>query len=81
MADQQLANKAAAPAQPINLLLDIVNGRHKLSRAIPIALLIFDALLCILIILKVPYTEIDWAALDLWSTRPHMSTPTRDFTT
>ncbi|KAF3347266.1 hypothetical protein VD0002_g5068 [Verticillium dahliae] len=62
MADQQLANKAAAPAQPINLLLDIVNGRHKLSRAIPIALLIFDALLCILIILKVPYTEIDWVA-------------------
>ncbi|EEY17363.1 dolichyl-P-Man:Man(5)GlcNAc(2)-PP-dolichyl mannosyltransferase [Verticillium alfalfae VaMs.102] len=54
MADQQLATKAAAPAQPINFLLDIVNGRHKLSRAIPIALLIFDALLCILIILKVP---------------------------
>ncbi|KAM0494733.1 hypothetical protein ACHAP9_003652 [Verticillium nonalfalfae] len=62
MADQQLATKAAAPAQPINFLLDIVNGRHKLSRAIPIALLIFDALLCILITLKVPYTEIDWVA-------------------
>ncbi|KAM0321906.1 hypothetical protein ACHAQA_009803 [Verticillium albo-atrum] len=62
MADQQLATKAAPPTQPINLLLDIVNGRHKLSRAIPLGLLVLDAVLCILIILKVPYTEIDWVA-------------------
>ncbi|KAM0281107.1 hypothetical protein ACHAQH_003686 [Verticillium albo-atrum] len=62
MADQQLATKPAAPAQPTNVLLDIVNGRHKLSRAIPLGLLVLDAVLCILIILKVPYTEIDWVA-------------------
>lgn len=38
----------------IALLQRIVTGQHVLSRAIPPALLLFDALLCVVIIKKVP---------------------------
>ncbi|KAF6824093.1 hypothetical protein CPLU01_11022 [Colletotrichum plurivorum] len=57
----------ADPAPPIHVrtmrtVLDIVNGQHALSKAIPPLLLALDAVLCGLIIWKVPYTEIDWVA-------------------
>ncbi|KAH8911181.1 ALG3-domain-containing protein [Coniochaeta sp. PMI_546] len=42
--------------------LAIAKGRHPLSKLIPPALVIFDVLLCLVIIRKVPYTEIDWEA-------------------
>ncbi|KAF4826543.1 Dol-P-Man:Man(5)GlcNAc(2)-PP-Dol alpha-1,3-mannosyltransferase [Colletotrichum tropicale] len=48
--------------QATRLVLDIANGRHALSKAIPPLLLALDAVLCGLIIWKVPYTEIDWVA-------------------
>ncbi|KAK1585525.1 glycosyltransferase [Colletotrichum navitas] len=48
--------------QATRLVLDIANGRHALSKAIPPLLLVLDAVLCGLIIWKVPYTEIDWVA-------------------
>jgi len=40
--------------QAIQLALDVANGRHFLSRLIPPALLLADALLCALVIWKVP---------------------------
>ncbi|OAA48447.1 Glycosyltransferase, ALG3 [Metarhizium rileyi] len=46
----------------LRLALDVANGRHALSKFIPIALWLADAVLCSLIIWKVPYTEIDWVA-------------------
>ncbi|KAI5868291.1 glycosyltransferase family 58 protein [Durotheca rogersii] len=51
-----IASKAAT------LSLDIANGRHLLSRFIPACLFLFDAMLCALVIWKIPYTEIDWRA-------------------
>ncbi|KAL2258234.1 hypothetical protein VTK26DRAFT_8538 [Humicola hyalothermophila] len=48
--------------QIIQFALDVANGRHALSKLIPPALFLVDALLCALIIWKVPYTEIDWVA-------------------
>uniref|UniRef100_L2GG64 Dol-P-Man:Man(5)GlcNAc(2)-PP-Dol alpha-1,3-mannosyltransferase n=1 Tax=Colletotrichum fructicola (strain Nara gc5) TaxID=1213859 RepID=L2GG64_COLFN len=48
--------------QATRLVLDIANGRHALSKAIPPLLLALDAVLCGLIMWKVPYTEIDWVA-------------------
>lgn len=41
-------------AQAIGLALDIANGRHFLSKLIPPALFLLDALLCALVIWKVP---------------------------
>ena len=40
--------------QAIRLAVDIANGRHVLSKVIPALLLIADALLCGLVIWKVP---------------------------
>ncbi|KAB5513076.1 glycosyltransferase family 58 protein [Coniochaeta sp. 2T2.1] len=40
----------------------IAKGRHLLSKLIPPALVVFDAFLTLVIIRKVPYTEIDWKA-------------------
>lgn len=40
--------------QVTRLVLDIANGRHALSKAIPPLLLALDAVLCGLIIWKVP---------------------------
>ncbi|KAK3390727.1 glycosyltransferase family 58 protein [Podospora didyma] len=48
--------------QAVQLGLDIATGRHSLSKLVPTALLLADALLCGLIIWKIPYTEIDWTA-------------------
>jgi alpha-1,3-mannosyltransferase len=42
--------------QAIVLLLDIANGRHALSKLIPLALFLADALLCGLIIWRIPCT-------------------------
>ncbi|KHN99006.1 Glycosyltransferase, ALG3 [Metarhizium album ARSEF 1941] len=42
--------------------LDVAAGRHALSKLIPVVLWLADAVLCGLIIWKVPYTEIDWVA-------------------
>ncbi|KAK8105443.1 glycosyltransferase [Apiospora kogelbergensis] len=49
-------------AQALNLVSDIANRRHVLSKLIPVGLFLIDAVLCALIIWKVPYTEIDWKA-------------------
>lgn len=38
----------------IRLGLDVANGRHPLSRFVPALLLVFDAVLCALVIWKVP---------------------------
>ena len=40
--------------QAVRLVLDIANGRHVLGRAIPPVLLVLDAILCSLVIWKVP---------------------------
>lgn len=40
--------------QTITLTLDILNGRHFLSKLIPPALLLLDTLLCAAVIWKVP---------------------------
>ncbi|KAK4230321.1 glycosyltransferase [Podospora fimiseda] len=48
--------------QVIQFVLDTANGRNALSKLIPPALFLADALLCALIIWRVPYTEIDWVA-------------------
>lgn len=59
-----MADKSPPPLhqKAIGLALDIANGRHALSKLIPPALFLADALLCSLVIWKVPYTEIDWVA-------------------
>ncbi|KPM45418.1 Dol-P-Man:Man(5)GlcNAc(2)-PP-Dol alpha-1,3-mannosyltransferase [Neonectria ditissima] len=48
--------------QAIRFVSDMANGRHALSKLIPPALWLMDAVLCGLIIWKIPYTEIDWVA-------------------
>ncbi|KAH9891428.1 glycosyltransferase family 58 protein [Xylariomycetidae sp. FL2044] len=50
-------------AQGLELASDVANGRNRnLSRLVPPALFLLDAVLCALIIWKIPYTEIDWKA-------------------
>ncbi|KAH6895682.1 glycosyltransferase [Thelonectria olida] len=46
----------------ISFVADVANGRHVLSKLIPLTLWLADAVLCGLIIWKIPYTEIDWVA-------------------
>ncbi|KAI5463485.1 glycosyltransferase [Mariannaea sp. PMI_226] len=46
----------------INFVSDVATGRHALSKLIPPALWLADAVLCGLIIWRIPYTEIDWVA-------------------
>ncbi|KAL2170258.1 hypothetical protein VTG60DRAFT_5034 [Thermothelomyces hinnuleus] len=58
MADQNLP----IHIRTTRLVFNILNGRHVLSKVIPPLLFLADALLCALIIWKVPYTEIDWNA-------------------
>ncbi|KAK3324557.1 glycosyltransferase family 58 protein [Cercophora scortea] len=48
--------------QAVRFALDTATGRNALSKLIPPALLLADALLCGLVIWKIPYTEIDWVA-------------------
>ncbi|CAK7265022.1 dolichyl-P-Man:Man(5)GlcNAc(2)-PP-dolichol alpha-1,3-mannosyltransferase [Sporothrix epigloea] len=62
----------ATPARPaghillylraVTFVLDILTGRSALSVLVPFALFALDAILCGLVIWKVPYTEIDWVA-------------------
>ncbi|KAI1126120.1 glycosyltransferase [Nemania abortiva] len=50
-------------AKAIQLAFDVANGRSRtLSWLIPPCLFLLDALLCAVVIWKVPYTEIDWKA-------------------
>ncbi|KAI0423166.1 glycosyltransferase [Xylaria grammica] len=50
-------------AKAAQLAFDIANGRNRtLSWLIPPCLFLLDALLCAVVIWKVPYTEIDWKA-------------------
>ncbi|KAF5555219.1 dolichyl-P-Man:Man(5) c(2)-PP-dolichyl mannosyltransferase [Fusarium mexicanum] len=49
-------------SQGVRFLRNVLNGRHALSKLIPIALWLVDALGCGLIMWKIPYTEIDWVA-------------------
>ncbi|RYP46972.1 hypothetical protein DL768_006895 [Monosporascus sp. mg162] len=50
-------------SQAFNLALDVATGRNvNLSRLVAPCLFVIDALLCAVIIWKVPYTEIDWNA-------------------
>ncbi|KAJ9137787.1 Dol-P-Man [Coniochaeta hoffmannii] len=46
----------------IPTVLAIANGRHPLSKLIPPAIVLLDVLLCLVIIRRVQYTEIDWEA-------------------
>lgn len=48
--------------QTITFARNVATGHHWLSRLIPVVLWAFDALLCWVIIKKIPYTEIDWTA-------------------
>ena len=58
-----------APQEPQGLagaykqVLDIANGRHAYSFLMPVALWLFDAVLCELIILKVP-CELAWSEMN-----------------
>lgn len=47
-------SSAPLHTRAIRLGLDVANGRHPLSRFVPAALLLFDAVLCALVIWKVP---------------------------
>ncbi|KAI0525973.1 glycosyltransferase [Xylaria bambusicola] len=50
-------------AQAVRLAFDVANGRNRtLSRLVPPCLFLLDVLLCVVVIWKVPYTEIDWKA-------------------
>ncbi|KAK0761433.1 hypothetical protein N5P37_006383 [Trichoderma harzianum] len=49
-------------ASLIKFASDVANGRNALSKFIPMGLWLADAVLCGLIIWKIPYTEIDWVA-------------------
>lgn len=40
--------------QAVRFTLDVINGKHALSKLIPLALWLADAVLCALIIWKVP---------------------------
>ncbi|GJN69788.1 dolichyl-P-Man:Man(5)GlcNAc(2)-PP-dolichol alpha-1,3-mannosyltransferase [Purpureocillium lilacinum] len=42
--------------------LAVATGQHALSQLVPPALWLLDAILCVLVLRKVPYTEIDWVA-------------------
>ncbi|KAI9158217.1 dolichyl-P-Man:Man(5)GlcNAc(2)-PP-dolichyl mannosyltransferase [Paramyrothecium foliicola] len=55
-------NGPPLPLQAWNFVADVSTGRHALSKLIAPALWLADAVLCGLIIWKVPYTEIDWVA-------------------
>ncbi|KAK2608646.1 dolichyl-P-Man:Man(5)GlcNAc(2)-PP-dolichol alpha-1,3-mannosyltransferase [Conoideocrella luteorostrata] len=48
--------------QAWHFALDVASGHHALSKLIPVSLWLGDAVLCGLIIWKIPYTEIDWVA-------------------
>ncbi|EFY97398.2 ALG3 domain (glycosyl transferase family 58) protein [Metarhizium robertsii] len=48
--------------QALRFALDVANGRHALSKLVPLVLWLADGVLCGLVIWKVPYTEIDWVA-------------------
>ncbi|KAF4962919.1 hypothetical protein FSARC_9032 [Fusarium sarcochroum] len=48
--------------QGIAFVSNVANGRHALSKFVPVALWFADAVLCGLVIWKIPYTEIDWVA-------------------
>ncbi|KAK7721243.1 dolichyl-P-Man:Man(5)GlcNAc(2)-PP-dolichol alpha-1,3-mannosyltransferase [Diaporthe eres] len=48
--------------QAFRFAQDVATGRHWLSRLIPPVLILLDAALCVLVIAKVAYTEIDWTA-------------------
>ncbi|KAG6290011.1 dolichyl-P-Man:Man(5)GlcNAc(2)-PP-dolichol alpha-1,3-mannosyltransferase [Claviceps purpurea] len=57
----------APPQEPLHkqarrFALDVALGNHALSKFVPWALWLGDAVLCSLIIWKIPYTEIDWTA-------------------
>lgn len=58
MADPSRKPESKPPLhqQAIQFALDVANGRHVLSKLIPPALFVADALLCGLIIWKVPCT-------------------------
>ncbi|KAI0387740.1 glycosyltransferase family 58 protein [Hypomontagnella monticulosa] len=49
-------------SQVVTLAFDVANGRSALSKLVPPCLLLVDAVLCALVIWKIPYTEIDWKA-------------------
>ncbi|KAI1180694.1 glycosyltransferase [Nemania sp. FL0916] len=50
-------------AKATQLVFDVANGRNRtLSWLVPPSLFLLDALLCAVVIWKVPYTEIDWKA-------------------
>ena len=44
--------------QAVRFVLDIANGRHVLSKAIPPLLLVLDAILCCLVIWKIPCKQL-----------------------
>ncbi|PSR77383.1 family 58 glycosyltransferase [Coniella lustricola] len=50
------------PVRLLKLARHVATGRHVLSRLVAPLLLLVDAALCIVVIQKVPYTEIDWTA-------------------
>ncbi|ERT03225.1 hypothetical protein HMPREF1624_01531 [Sporothrix schenckii ATCC 58251] len=65
---QAAAPPAASSASPplhlqaVQFVLDVLAGRSALSFLVPLGLFALDAVLCALVIWKVPYTEIDWIA-------------------
>ncbi|KAI1335882.1 glycosyltransferase family 58 protein [Xylariaceae sp. FL0016] len=56
------SHEPGLPSKAIGLLFDTANGRNALSKLVPPALFLLDAILCALVIWKIPYTEIDWKA-------------------
>ncbi|KAI1102766.1 glycosyltransferase family 58 protein [Jackrogersella minutella] len=55
-------NKPSIVSQAVTLAFNVANGRSPLSKLVPPSLFLLDAVLCALVIWKIPYTEIDWKA-------------------
>ncbi|GAP84889.2 putative dolichyl-P-Man:Man c -PP-dolichyl mannosyltransferase [Rosellinia necatrix] len=56
-------NESGLVAKAVRLVFDVANGRNRtLSWLVPPCLFLLDALLCAVVIWRVPYTEIDWKA-------------------
>jgi alpha-1,3-mannosyltransferase len=65
-----MADQPSLIRQTVRLALDIANGRHALSKLIPPLLFVADALLCSLVIWKVPCKHVPFDAHQTVKNKP-----------